>query len=331
MTKPIPIWLNCDPGHDDFVAILLSGYLPNIKLLGLSTVGGNQEHEKVLRNAAKALKIAGLDHLRVYPGQEKPLLQHLLACPEIHGETGLDVLQEDNKEILETYYDPKLVVRNEKAVLHLGQVLSDTDEPITLVATGPLTNYALLLTLYPELHSKIKEIVFMGGCIGIGNISPAAEFNILVDSEAASIVIQSGIPIVMIPLEVTHQLIITDEIMQMISTRLNHSRFSTLMIDILTFFKTTYNQVFGFKDGPPLHDPCTIAYLAASHLFTIKSMHVDVITSDNSCRGRTVCDLYNLSKEPKINVAVDVNVNEFMDLLLDTLEKVNQSSPLNKK
>ncbi|CAO3618772.1 unnamed protein product [Cunninghamella echinulata] len=325
-----PVWLDCDPGHDNAFAILFAGYQPSLKLLGISTVGGNQEHEKVVRNASKVLKVSGLDHLRVYPGQDKPLLQKLLVCPEIHGDSGLDTpINQSN--ILDTYYAPELIVRDHKAVIHLAQLLSTLDEPIHLIATGPLTNYALLLTLYPELHSKIKRIIFMGGSIGVGNISPAAEFNILVDSEAASIVIQSGVPITMVPLEVTHKAIITDQIMSLIATRLNHSPFSTLMIDLLSFFKLTYDQVFGFKQGPPLHDPCAVAFLVAPHLFTIQSMHVDVVTSDGLCKGRTVCDIYNLSIGPKIDVAIDIDVDAFMDMLLDTLERADQHSPLNKK
>ncbi|KAI8093074.1 N-D-ribosylpurine ribohydrolase [Halteromyces radiatus] len=322
-TCGIPVWLDCDPGHDDAMAMILAGYNPKLRLLGISTCHGNQVHESTTRNAALILKAAGMDHLKVIPGQSKPLMRASIISPEIHGESGLD------GTFVFPAYDPSLVQSDEKAVLYLARLIQGMDEPITLIATGPLTNYALLLTLYPELHSKIKQILFMGGAISSGNRTPCSEFNVLADPESTWIVVQSDIPVTMVPLEVTHKALLTDQIIGELCDRLHRSKFCQLVLELLLFFKQTYEKVFAFHDGPPLHDPCAVAILIDPSLFTIKSMGVKVITDDGPCLGQTVCDIYNTTDYPKINVAMDINPPAFMSLLLDALEKANVQSPMN--
>ncbi|CAO3591568.1 unnamed protein product [Absidia cylindrospora] len=300
------------------------GYNPKIALLGISTTHGNQEHHKITRNAALVLKASGLDHLRIVPGQTKPLTRPSMICPGIHGETGLD------GTFVLPAFDSSLILENEKAVLHLAKLLQTMDDhTLTLIATGPLTNYSLLLTLYPELHCKIKQIIFMGGAIGSGNWTPSAEYNILVDPEAASIVMQSGISVTMVPLEVTHQAIVTDKVIQELETRLKKSPFCTLIVELLLFFKKTYQEVFDFHQGPPLHDPCAVAAVCAAELFTCKNMGVHVVTSDGPCLGQTVCDIYSKTDYPKINVATDIDVDGFMSILIDSLVQANINSSMN--
>ncbi|KAI8329537.1 inosine-uridine preferring nucleoside hydrolase family protein [Chlamydoabsidia padenii] len=327
MASPTPLWLDCDPGHDDAMAIILAGYNPNLRLLGISTTHGNQDHDKISRNAAVVLKAAGIDHVRIVPGQTKPLTQMPLSCPDIHGDSGLDGTTGL------PCFDPLLVLKDEKAVLYLAHLLQTRKEagevPLTLIATGPLTNYALLLTLYPELCDQIKQIIFMGGSIGPGNWTPCAEYNILVDPEAASIVFRSDIDVTMVPLEVTHQAIVTDAYIERLQTQLNHSHFCRVIVDLLLFFKKTYYEVFDFRQGPPLHDPCAVAVLCAPNLFKFKRMGVHVITSDGPCLGQTVCDIYRRTDSPQINVATDIQVDGFMDMLLDAFDRANQRSPLN--
>lgn len=228
--------------------------------------------------------------------------------------------------------DPSTIIHSEKAVVYMAHLFAKQPRKITLVATGPLTNIALLLTLYPEVKSKIDKIVLMGGAIGPGNRTPVAEFNILVcpfcsnlsvsrlqegvcclkiflvlgaiispfmyltlyllsqvDPEAAHIVIHSGLPIHMIPLDVTHRAIVTGEVLtQLRSTCAPDSKYCQLLVDLLLFFYETYKAVFGFKEGPPLHDPCAVAYVIDPTIFEVRDMRVDVVTHDGLACGQTV-------------------------------------------
>lgn len=199
------VWLDCDPGHDDAMAIILAGYAPELSLLGISTVGGNQTLEKTTYNALLIAHAAGLEHLDVVPGQPFPLMLPNLICPEIHGETGLDGV---------TLPVPRKQPLAKKGVLHLAEMLAAAPEPVTLIFTGRLTNAALLLTLFPELKPRIAEFVLMGGAIGLGNTHPCAEFNIQTDPEAAKVVFDSGLRVVMVPLEVTHTALVTADVLR---------------------------------------------------------------------------------------------------------------------
>eukprot|EP01104_Vermistella_antarctica_P013966 TRINITY_DN431_c0_g1_i3.p1 TRINITY_DN431_c0_g1~~TRINITY_DN431_c0_g1_i3.p1 ORF type:complete len:247 (+),score=24.58 TRINITY_DN431_c0_g1_i3:125-865(+) len=163
------VWLDCDPGHDDAFAIILAGYSDSLCLLGISTVGGNQTVEKTTKNCLKVLAVSGLTDVDVVPGLANPLARPNLLCPEIHGETGLDGPSFP--------HDLHSAIKD-KAVLHMAKVIALQDKPVTVVATGRLSNIALLITLFPELKDQVDEIVFMGGAIGHGNTSPCAEFNI---------------------------------------------------------------------------------------------------------------------------------------------------------
>jgi len=269
----IPVWLDCDPGHDDAFAIVLCGHNLKLKLLGISTVAGNQSVEKTTQNALTILNLAGLSYIDVVPGQATPLLRPSKVCPEIHGSSGLDC-----SIPLPT---PKKKCLFKKAIIHMSEVIAEYPEPVTLIATGCLTNYALLLSIYPELKGRIKELVLLGGAMGIGNISPVAEFNILLDPEAAKIIFESGIRIVMIPLEVSHTVLVTQKILERISS-LGSTLFSKIMIELLVFFSDTYKKVFKFE-YPPLHDPLAVSYVIDPSIFDTELMRVDIeITSELS-------------------------------------------------
>lgn len=313
------VWLDCDPGHDDAFAIMLAGHNPSLHLLGISTAAGNQTLEKTTTNALKVLDISGLDHIDVVPGQAVPLIRPVLICPEIHGTTGLDC---------HTWIPPaSKKPLDKKGIIHMYEVINSAPAPVTIIATAALTNVALLFMVYPEIKSKVADVVLLGGSIGIGNISPAAEFNILVDPEAAKVVFESGVPVVMVPLEVSHTALVTPAILDRL--RSFNSRFSSVLVDLLLFFKQSYTDVFRFVD-PPLHDPLAVAYVIAPELFTTSLMRVDVETASPLCAGRTVCDIFHMSKLAKnVTVATKVDVDAFWDLLIESLKRANEVSHLN--
>jgi len=314
------IWLDCDPGHYDALAIILAGHSSNIELLGISTVAGNQTLEKTTENALKILSVSGLQNIDVVKGQSTPLVRPSRICPEIHGNSGLDC---------STVF-PVLTKGpiSKKAVLHIFEVLSKATHPVILVATGCLTNYALLLTLYPEIKPKIEQLILLGGAMGIGNISPVAEFNILIDPEAAKIVFEAGLNLVQIPLEVTHTALVTPSVIFRIQEM--KTVYSDLIVDLLNFFAETYKKVFHFE-YPPLHDPLAVLYAIDPSLFQTTLMRVDIETQSEMCSGQTICDVYNMSLKPKnAYVAQKVNVEAFWDHMINALKLANGTSILNK-
>ena len=251
----IPVWLDCDPGHDDALAIILAGHSPLIELLGLSTVAGNQTVDKVTENAYRILDAAGLPGVEVVQGQGRPLLRPPLVCGEIHGESGLDGPQGGPllppvpldagwapQPAPDTWRPAGVEVMAARVAAAVAQ--RRPDEPrVRVVATGALTNVALLLTLHPELIPAL-EVVFMGGALGTGNTAPVAEFNIQVDPEAAHIVMSCGVHTTMVPLEVTHTALVTEAVAEAVlggplALRDSASPFRKTMYDLLHFFQNT--------------------------------------------------------------------------------------------
>lgn len=207
------------------------------------------------------------------------------------------------------------------------KVISSQKEKVHVVCTGAQTNLALLLTVYPEVKENIAEIVFMGGAIGQGNTSPGAEFNIECDAEACKIVLESGLNITMVPLEVTHTVCVTNDILSRLEKM--GSKFGTFIKDLLLFFKDSYLENFGFS-SPPLHDPCAIAFLIKPEIFETKFCRVDVDTGSFSY-GRTNCDIFGLTKSSKnVHVATKIDVEEFWNLMFEAFESANKVSILNK-
>ncbi|CAF3212300.1 unnamed protein product, partial [Rotaria sp. Silwood2] len=243
-----PIWLDCDPGHDDAFAIILAAYHPSLELIGISTVVGNQTLDRTTQNAYKVAYIAGLpNNIPIIRGCGEALCRHVITCPEIHGQTGLDGA--DIPEHPE--YKTLIKQQDENYLWNIYQKIVDVGRPVTLIATGSLTNIALLLKVFPQIKNSLSEIVLIGGCIGLGNMTPSAEFNFMSDPDAAHIVFTSPhVPrLVMIPLELTHTVCVTPNVSERL--RSLATPFSSILDHLLHFFAATYKQVFQF-DSPPL-------------------------------------------------------------------------------
>ena len=297
------IILDCDPGHDDAVAILLAAKNPNLELLGITVVAGNQTLENTQRNALRVVQHLGLD-IPVYAGCGQPMVRDKVTAGDIHGETGLDgpVFEPLTRKI-----------EAEHAVNYIVKTLMNSDEKITMVTTGPMTNLGMAIRMEPKILDKIQEIVFMGGSYANGNVTPAAEFNILADAEAAHVCISSGLPITMVGLDVTRKALCYPNIVERM--RKIGNKASDLFADLMTFFCKTQKEVYGWEGGP-LHDPITIAYLIDPTVITTKPMNVTVDTSSSRSYGRTNCDFFGyMKKKENVNVGIDIDVEKFWDLV----------------
>jgi len=305
----LPIILDCDPGHDDAIALVLALASPELEVKAVTSSAGNQTPDKTLRNVLRMLTLLKRSDIPVAGGAVKPLMRDLIIADNVHGETGLDG---------PALPEPDFAPQNCTAVELMAKVLRESPEPVTLVATGPQTNVALLLNSHPELHTKIARIVIMGGAMGLGNWTPAAEFNIFVDPEAAEIVFQSGIPVVMAGLDVTHNAQIMAEDIERFRT-INNPVARTVA-ELLDFFMEYHKtEKWGFQ-GAPLHDPCTIAWLLKPELFSTVERWVGVETQGKYTQGMTVVDYYFLTgNRPNTTVMTDIDRQGFVDLLADRL------------
>ncbi|MBM4761295.1 nucleoside hydrolase [Bacillus sp. B15-48] len=301
--------LDCDPGHDDAIAIILAASkVSNLKIEAITTVAGNVEVEKNTLNALKVCDIIGLEDVPVAQGADRPLIKERQIAEEIHGETGLDgpALPE---------IPTKKVIEQHAVDLIIEKVL-ESDGDITLVPTGPLTNIALAMIREPKIVPKIKEIVLMGGGT-FGNWTPAAEFNIWVDAEAAKVVFESGVPIAMFGLDVTHQALATNDIINDLAKIDNDV--ADFVVELLKFFAKTYKEVFDF-DGGPIHDACTVAYLIDPSIFEMKHVHVGVETKGDLTYGMTVVDTLGVTgKQPNVHFASQLDSTKFWDLFTRAL------------
>ena len=293
-----PILIDCDPGHDDAIALLLALASPEVELLGVTTVHGNQTLAKTTANALRILELAGRGDVPVAAGADRPLARDLFVAAYVHGESGLD--------------GPALPpARGRPVEQDAVDFLAERLRPgVVLVATGPLTNVALLLERHPDLRPE--RIVLMGGAIGLGNVSPAAEFNVWADPEAAHWVLTSGLDMTVVPLDVTHQALVTPER----SARLRAAgRVGEVVADLLAFFSVFHRETYGWP-GPPVHDAVALAYAFRPELLETVERHVAVETESELCRGRTVVDLYRRTgAEPNARVAVGIDAEAFLDLL----------------
>jgi inosine-uridine nucleoside N-ribohydrolase len=302
------ILLDCDPGHDDAIAILLAARSPGIQLEAITTVAGNQTLEKTTRNALKVCSVAGIRDVPIAAGMDRPLVRPLRVAADIHGASGLDG---------PSLPEPDITPAPIQGVDLIIERLLASDGDLTIVATGPLTNVAAALRREPRIAPKIQQIVLMGGAVGLGNVTPAAEFNIYVDPEAAHVVFTCGRPITMIGLDVTHQAQATSEVRSRI--RALGSPVAYLVDDLLGFFAETYHQVFGFP-APPVHDPCAVAQVIDPTLIRSQLMSVDVELSGEWTAGRTVCDVYGVTGKPaNASVGLELDVPRFWGVLIETL------------
>ncbi|HHQ4523403.1 TPA: pyrimidine-specific ribonucleoside hydrolase RihA [Aeromonas veronii] len=304
-----PVILDCDPGHDDAIALILALASPELKVLAVTTSAGNQTPDKTLNNALRILTLLGRDDIPVAAGAPKPLARELIIADNVHGESGLDGPK---------LPDPAFAPQAMTGIELMARCLRESPEPVTLVPTGPLTNIALLLAAHPELKPRIARIVLMGGAAGAGNWTPAAEFNIYVDPEAADMVFKSGIPITMCGLDVTHEAQVMDE--DIVRVRAITNPVAQCVAELLDFFMIYHRDPkWGFA-GAPLHDPCTIAWLLAPELFHGVECRVDIETSGEHTVGMTVVDRYGLNGKPA-NALVLLGLDRpgFIDLLVTRL------------
>ena len=305
----LPVILDCDPGHDDAIALILALASPELKVLAVTTSAGNQTPDKTLNNALRILTLLGRHDIPVAAGVPKPLMRELIIADNVHGESGLDG---------PTLPDPAFAPQAMTGLELMAKCLRESPEPVTLVPTGPLTNVALLLAAHPELKPKIARIVLMGGAAGAGNWTPTAEFNIYVDPEAADMVFKSGIPITMCGLDVTHEAQVMDEDIERVRAITNPV--AQCVAGLLDFFMIYHRDPkWGFA-GAPLHDPCTIAWLLAPALFHGVECRVDIETRGLHTVGMTVVDRYGLTgKLANALVLLGLDRPGFIDLLVTRL------------
>ncbi len=309
------VLLDCDPGHDDAVAILLAARSPALQLEAITTVAGNQTLEKTTRNALKVCSAAGIRSVPIAAGMDRPLVRDLRVAANIHGASGLDG---------PSLPEPDVALAPMHGVDLLIEKLLASDGDLTIVATGPLTNVAAAMRRAPEIVPKIQRIVLMGGAIGLGNTTPAAEFNIYVDPEAAHVVFSCGRPITMIGLDVTHQAQATPEVRARI--RALGSPVARLVDDLLGFFGETYLRVYGFA-APPVHDPCAVAWVIDPTLIESRPMRVDVELRGEWTTGRTVCDRYGQTgRPPNAEVGLALDAPRFWDVVIEALASYGQAS-----
>jgi pyrimidine-specific ribonucleoside hydrolase len=293
---PIPIILDCDPGHDDAVALLLALASPELEVLGVTTVGGNARLERVTENALRVLALAGRPDIPVAVGAAHPLRGPLHTAPHVHGDSGLD-----GPALPRAESEPVA----DDAVTFIARVLGEAPGGVVLVPTGPLTNIATLLERHPEVRDRIARICLMGGAMTEGNITPSAEFNIWVDPEAADIVFRSGLPITMIGLDVTHQALVLES--EYRAWAADGGRCSRLVAGLLEYFQAFHERVYGWQ-GTPIHDAVAVAHLAHPGLVTTRTWPVAVELDGALTRGRTVVDTRAVTGMPanaEVGVAID--------------------------
>jgi inosine-uridine nucleoside N-ribohydrolase len=298
------IVIDCDPGHDDAIAILLALASPEVELIGVTTVAGNQTLDKTTRNALVTLDVGGRPDIPVAAGADAPLQRNLRTAAHVHGETGLD-----GPELPEPSAEP--------VAGHAADFLAELIEPGTvLVPTAPLTNIALLLERYPDMRERIDRIVWMGGAIGEGNVTPAAEFNAFVDPEAAAAVFASGVPITMVGLDVTHKALFTRAHAEQLREAGRAGRFVAELSD---FFQRFHERSYGFE-GSPIHDAMAVAHVIDRTLVTTRRVNVAVETRSELCDGRTLVDLRGVTgRAENADVGVDVDAERFLELLVSRI------------
>ncbi|WP_054309701.1 nucleoside hydrolase [Mesorhizobium sp. 1M-11] len=307
------IIIDTDPGQDDAVAILLALASPELDVIGITAVAGNVPLRLTEKNALKICELAGRRDIKVYSGAIRPLVRQLVTAEHVHGKTGLD-----GPDLPE----PTMKLQEQHAVDFIVETLMH-EEPgsVTLCPLGPLTNIALALVREPRIATRIKEIVLMGGgFFEGGNVTPAAEFNIYVDPHAADVVFHSGVPIVVMPLDVTHKALTTAKRVE--AFRAMGSKVGDATAALLDFFERFDEEKYG-TDGGPLHDPCVIAYLLKPDLFKGRHCNVTVETTSDLTMGMTVIDWWGVTDRPKnATVMRDIDSDGFFALLTERLGRL---------
>ena len=305
-----PVILDCDPGHDDALAMLLALASPGLEVLGVTTVAGNAGVERTTRNALRLLTLLGRTDVPVAAGAARPLVVEPFIQPVFHGDSGLDGAD---------LPEPAVAARPEAAIELTASLVRASDDPVTLVPTGPMTNVALFLRAFPTLHERIGAISLMGGSLGAGNTTASAEFNAWQDPEAAAIVFGSGIPVLMAGLDVTHRaLVLPPDVARLEGLG---TRTGRIFADLMRFFAVHHRNRYGWE-GPPVHDAVAVAVLVAPWLVTRRRMRVDVETAPGLTRGRTVPDEEGVAGlPPNAEVGLDLDREAFIDLIVDAVAR----------
>lgn len=307
----LPVVLDCDPGHDDAVAILLAVAAPEVDLLAITTTFGNCTVDDATRNALRVLTLVGATDVPVAAGAAGPLVGAAALGNYVHGVSGLDG---------PAMPEPAASARPEGALALMAEAVTSSATPVTIVATGPITNVARLLTERPDLATSIREVVFMGGSTERGNHTPTAEFNTFADPEALDVVLRSGLPVRMVGLNLTHQALATPEVVERMLAL--DSDVGRTCAEWMGFFGSSYRAVWEFE-SPPVHDPCTIAALIRPELITWRDAFVAVELDGRWTRGTTVVDLHHrYPQAPNASVATTLDVDGFWELVLGAVEAV---------
>jgi pyrimidine-specific ribonucleoside hydrolase len=304
---PIPLILDCDPGHDDAIAILLAVASPELELVGVTTVSGNQTLDKTTANALKVLELAGRSDIPVYAGADRPFVRERDVAAHVHGESGLD-----GPDLPE----PSQSARPQHAVEYLAEEIRRRDGRVTLVATGPLTNVGLLFALHPDVRPE--RIVLMGGAIGEGNRTPAAEFNIWADPEAAQRVFVEGLDTTMVGLDVTHRALITDAHTERMR---GAGRVGVVVAELMDFYARFHRSRYPELDGSPMHDPVCVAHLIDPTLMTVHEAAIEVDCSAGPSWGRTNVDWRGREHfgAPNAKVGLEIDGERFAELVVERI------------
>nr|WP_298105305.1 nucleoside hydrolase [uncultured Shinella sp.] len=313
MSEPRKIIIDTDPGQDDAAAIMLALGSPELEILGITTVAGNVPLSRTSTNARIILEFCARTDVKVFAGADKPIARPLITAEHVHGKTGLD-----GPEL----HEPQMPLQAEHAVDFIIETLrSEPEGTVTLCTLGPLTNIATALQKAPDIAGRVRELVMMGGgFFEGGNITPSAEFNIYVDPEAAAVVFQSGIPIVMMPLDVTHKVLTLKS--RVAKLREIGNRPATALVEMLEFFERFDVEKYG-SDGGPLHDPTVIAYLLKPELFAGRDCNVEVETASPLTVGMTVVDWWQVTdRKHNARVMKDVDADGFFALLTERVGRL---------
>lgn len=312
MTRKVLI--DCDPGVDDALALMLAQGSPELDVLAVTTCGGNQTLGKVTRNALSLADELGMHWIPVAAGAERPLVRQPLTAGHVHGDTGLGLVK---------LPDPQHALDERHAVEVVAQtVLAHDPGEVTIIATGPLTNLALAIRQYPQIVDRIREVVLMGGGVNTGNLTPVAEFNIAVDPEAARAVFTAGWPVTMVGLDTTHQALATPEVEAQFAGL--GTRLGDLAVELIRSYRDAYknNQAF---ENPPCHDPVAVARVIAPELVSVRRAPVDVELRGELTTGQTVVDLRGLEPEDcPTQVATGLDHSGFWHLVVDAVRNLGQ-------
>jgi inosine-uridine nucleoside N-ribohydrolase len=304
------ILLDCDPGHDDAIALLLALASPEVELVGVTTVHGNQTLEKTTTNALKLLEFVDRTDVPVAAGADRPIRRDAFVAEYVHGASGMDG---------PSLPEPTTTTVDEHAVDFIARAILESTEPVTLVPTGPLTNIGLFLARHPDAAARVERIVLMGGAIGEGNVTPAAEFNIWIDPEAADRVFSSGLDVTMIGLDVTHKAIFGPKPTAELKTA---GRVGAMVAELLGFYGRFHKQSYGW-DGSPIHDAVAVAHAFRPGIVDTVRTGVRVDCGEELGRGRTNVDLRGrVGWEPNAHVGVDIDAEAFIALLVERISSL---------